>query len=220
MEFEQANDLLKPGYLPIESGYMELSDGKRLVAALTRMPGCRAKMVNWWFGWLGGTDQYKLWHPTDHVFSDWENRVDGNYVGASHLVHEYLAGSDGPLYKLRIDFHDPSETFGDNAYKASGAMAVCARIGPLEHPIHVGRMTHCVRDTDYGCEMRSRFWLGLIKPHDATAHIPEQQIRAMRAEQVTEDFTRRLHQHCVEEMGYLSDILPVLYRRVTLDNTF
>ncbi len=77
MEFEQANDLLKPGYLPIESGYMELSD-KRLVAALTRMPGCRAKMVNWWFGWLGGTDQYKLWHPTDHVFSDWENRVDGN----------------------------------------------------------------------------------------------------------------------------------------------
>ncbi len=69
-------------------------------------------------------------------------------------------------------------------------MAVCARIGPLEHPIHVGRMTHCVRDTDYGCEMRSRFWLGLIKPHDATAHIPEQQIRAMRAEQVTEDFTR------------------------------
>ena len=68
--------------------------------------------------------------------------------------------------------------------------------------------------------MRSRFWLGLIKPHDAKAQIPEDQIRAMRAEQVTEDFTKRLHQHCVEEMGYLADILPVLYRRVTLDNTF
>jgi hypothetical protein len=37
MEFEQANDLLQPGYLPVESGYMELSDGKRLVAAYARL---------------------------------------------------------------------------------------------------------------------------------------------------------------------------------------
>ena len=83
MQFEQANDLLRPGYRAFESGYKELGDGKHLVAALTRMPGCRAKMVHWWFSWLGGTDQYKLWHPTDHVFSDWENRVDGKYVGGS-----------------------------------------------------------------------------------------------------------------------------------------
>src|SRR4029077_6520499 len=95
MQFEQVNDLLLPGYLAFESGHKELGEGKHLVAALTRMPGCRAKMVHWWFSWLGGTDQYKLWHPTDHVFSDWENRVDGKYVGGSHLVHEYLAGSDG-----------------------------------------------------------------------------------------------------------------------------
>ena len=98
MELGQANDLLNPGYLPFESGYWDLADGKRLVAALTRMPGCRAKMVHWWFSWLGGTEQYKLWHPRDHIFSDWENRRDGNYIGASHLVHEYLAGPSGPLY--------------------------------------------------------------------------------------------------------------------------
>ena len=54
MELSQANDLLNPGYLPFESGYRDLADGKRLVAALTRMPGCRAKMVHWWFSWLGG----------------------------------------------------------------------------------------------------------------------------------------------------------------------
>ena len=70
MELGQANDLLNPGYLPFESGYRDLTDGKRLVAALTRMPGCRAKMVHWWFSWLGGTEQYKLWHPRDHIFSD------------------------------------------------------------------------------------------------------------------------------------------------------
>ena len=220
MEFEQANDLLKPGYLPFESGYKELSDGKRLVAGLTRMPGCRAKMVHWWFSWLGGTEQYKYWHPRDHVFSDWENRVNGNYIGAAHLVHEYLAGSDGPLYKLRIAFHDPSETYNAEAYKASGAFAICARIGPLEHPLHFGRLTHFVRNTDYGCEMRSRFWLGMIAHRDPAVTLPAEQIRAMRAEQATEEFSRRLHQHCVEEMGYLAEVLPVLYRRVTLDDTF
>ena len=46
MELSRANDLLNPGYLPFESGYWDLPDGKRLVAALTRMPGCRAKMVS------------------------------------------------------------------------------------------------------------------------------------------------------------------------------
>ncbi len=155
MELSQANDLLNPGYLPFESGYKDLADGKRLVAALTRMPGCRAKMVHWWFSWLGGTEQYKLWHPRDHIFSDWENRRDGNYIGASHLVHEYLAGPSGPLFKLRINFHDPAELFDPARYRESGVIAVCARIGDLEHPVNFGRMTHFVRDTDYGCEMRS-----------------------------------------------------------------
>ena len=220
MEFEHANDLLKPGYLPFESGHVEYPDGRRTVAALTRMPRCRAKMVHWWFSWLGGIEDYRLWHPTDHVFSDWENRVDGNYIGASHLVHEYLGGPSGPLYKLRVDFHDPSRTFDAAAYRASGAIAICGRPGLLEAPIHVGQMTHFVRDTDYGCEMRTRFWLGLIAHRDPTITLPESQIKMARREQLTEEFVRRLHQHAVEEMGYLSEILPTLYRRVTLDNTF
>ncbi len=172
MRFEDANEMLRPGYLPFESGYQELEDGKWVVAGLTRMPGCRAKMVDWWFSWLGDIDWYRLWHPRDHVYSAWENRVDGKYIGGSHLVHEYLAGKDGPLFKLRIDFHDPSETFDARLYKNSGALAVCARPGLLEAPIHTGRMTHFVRNTDYGCEMRSRFWLGLIAHRDPDGHTP------------------------------------------------
>ena len=97
---------------------------------------------------------------------NWENRVDGKYVGGSHLVHEYLAGSDGPLYKLRINFRDPAEFFDAAGYRTSGAVAICARIGDLEHPVNFARMTHFVRDTDYGCEMRSRFWLGIIESRD------------------------------------------------------
>ena len=220
MRFEDANDMLRPGYLPFESGYQELEDGKWVVAGLTRMPGCRAKMVDWWFSWLGDISWYRLWHPTDHVYSGWENRVDGKYIGASHLVHEYLAGKDGPLYKLRVDFHDPAETFDRERYRASGALAVCARPGLLEAPFHVGRMCHFVRDTDYGCEMRSRFWLGIISHRDLTITLPEARVRQMRTENLNAEFARRLHQHSVEEMGYLAEILPTLYRRVTLDNVY
>jgi hypothetical protein len=220
MELHEANLLLNPGYLPFESGYKDLADGRRLVAALTRMPGCRAKMVDWWFSWLGGTDQYRLWHPRDHVFSDWEGRVDGKYVGASHLVHEYLAGSDGPLYKLRISFFDPTELFDAAAYRASGALAVCARTGEQDRPINRSKMTHFVRNTDYGCEMRSRFWVGEIESRDPDFVLTAEQIRAMRQSGLNEGFARRLHQHCSEEMGYLAEILPVLYRRETGDATF
>ena len=32
--------------------------------------------------------------------------------------------------------------------------------------------------------------------------------------------TRRLHQHATEEMGYLAEILPTVYKRYTQDNAF
>jgi len=177
-------------------------------------------MVDWWFSWLGGTDQYKWWHPTDHVFSDWENRINGKYIGGAHLVHEYLAGKSGPLYRLRISFHDPAELFDGGKYRASGAVAICARIGDLDHPIDFARMTHFIRDTDYGCEMRSRFWLGEIKSRDPDVVITEERAWELRQANVNDELARRLHQHASEEMGYLAEILPTLYKRVTLDTAF
>ncbi|HEV2573819.1 MAG TPA: hypothetical protein VGU72_18950 [Beijerinckiaceae bacterium] len=220
MEIESINDLLNPGYLPFESGYKQLKDERWLVAALTRMQGCRAKMIDWWFSWLGGIDQYIFWHPRDHVFSDWENRVDGKYIGSSHLVHEYLGGEGSPLYKLRINIRDPREFYDPKRFEQSGAFAITAIIGDLEHPVNFGRMTHFIRDTDYGCEMRSRFWLGYIASRDPAVTFTQDQQREIRRQHVTEELARRLHQHAVEEMGYLAEVLPTLYRRVTQDNSF
>lgn len=219
MSFDEVNDLLNPGYLKLESGVADLEDGYKTVCAYTRMPGCKAKMIDWWFGWLGGTEQYKLWHPRDHVFSDWENRQSGSYVGASHLVHEYLAGDDGPLFHLRINFRDPLEFFEKAKYDAFDGVAICARIGSLDKPVNLGRMTHFVRNTDYGCEMRSRFFLGHVESRDPELTFAEEQKAGIRSEMVTDDLARRLHQHATEEMGYLADIVPVLYRQVTQDAT-
>ena len=79
-------------------------------------------------------------------------------------------------------------------------------------------MTHFVRDTDYGCEMRSRFWLGIIESRDPNVAFTDEQMRVMRQSNVNEELARRLHQHATEEMGYLAEILPMLYKRVTQDN--
>ena len=219
MRYEDRNDLLKPGYLPFESGVVRYEDGHVTIAALTRMPQCRAKMVHWWFGWLGGTDQYKLWHPGDHLFSDWENRENGDYYGASHLVHETLAGSE-EVHKLRITFRHPHEMFDPDGFDATGAVAICGEPGALEKPIYLGQMCHYVRDTDYGCEMRSRFWLGDVHSQNRGETLPDEVIAGVRAAVLTDKFAKDLHQHAIEEMGYLADLLPVLYRQVTGDATF
>jgi hypothetical protein len=220
MRFSEINDLLNPGYLNIESGVVDHVDGFKTVCAFTRMPACKAKMVEWWFSWLGGTEQYKWWHPRDHLFSDWEGRTPGTHIGSSHLVHEYLAGSDGPIFKLRINFRDPSEFFDKNKYAKLNGAAICARIGSLEAPVNLGRMTHFVRNTDTGCEMRSRFFLGHVESRDPKLIFDEDQVKAIRAEKVTSDLAKRLHQHATEEMGYLADLLPVMYRQVTGDTSF
>ena len=219
MLFSDRNQMLKPGYLPLESGIVWHEDGGVTIAAYTRMPRCRAKMVHWWFGWLGGTDQYKLWHPVDHLFSDWEDRVDGNYYDAKHLVHETLGG-DGEVHKLRIHFRDPHEVFDPAGYDKVDGIAVCGRPGSLEKPVNLGHMVHFARNTDYGCELRTRFWLGEVHHQDLDTELPDDAVAAVRSNVLTDDLATRMHRHATEEMGYLADLLPVLYRQVTQDATF
>ncbi|SCM78773.1 conserved hypothetical protein [uncultured Pleomorphomonas sp.] len=221
MKFSEANDLLKPGYLSFETGVASYPDGCKTVAALTRMPHCRAKMVHWWFGWLGGDDQYKLWHPRDHVASAWKNRVNGNYIGAVHLVEEYLGRDADPVvHSLQVNFDDPHEFFDPVGYDAFDGVAICGRPGAKGVPFTIGHMCHFVRNTDYGCEMRTRFWLGDVKDAATKELVPDTVAAEVRAVAVNDAFCAHLLQHSIEEMGYLADLLPVLYRQVTEDSSF
>jgi DAPG hydrolase PhiG domain len=192
MRLEDVNQLLEPGYLPFETGYKRLTNGQMYIAVLTRMPGCKSKMVDWWFGYAGDTKKYKLWHPKDHIIGDWDEQWrPGHYIGASHLVHEYIGQE---LCKLKITFYEPSEVFDTSRFKeAKVGAAVCGRVGMLEEEKQLGYLIHFVRDTKFGCEMRSRFWL---------FEAPEQ-------------FVRSLMIHNIEEMGNLADLLPDLYEKET-----
>ena len=83
-----------------ETKTQRLRDGSYLVAVRTEMPKVKAEMVKWWFtDYLQTTQHYKMWHPEDHLWMDWENKESGKIIGASHLVHEYIGEE---IQKLRI----------------------------------------------------------------------------------------------------------------------
>jgi hypothetical protein len=206
-----ANALLKNEYLPFESGYAINEDGMYHVAASTFMPHCTGKMIDWWFGYIHDTNTYKLWHPQDHVFSDWEGprNNDSKYIGGHHLVHEYIGGR---LSKLKISFKDPKEYFGDRwkeDFKKYGySTAVCGRVGQWDPEsntvVYTGHLIHLVKDNQSGCRMRSRFWLGDV------SGVTEP---AVRAKLVPEADAKGLCQHATEEMAFLGSILPDMFRR-------
>lgn len=208
MELRDANDLLKPGYLALESGHTRLADGQLHVAAWTSMAGCKGHMVEWWFGYLETSEQYRWWHPKDHVWCEWVGeRGTGRYVGGTHRVHEYIGGE---LQKLKIHFRDPAEYLDASRLRESGVTAaICGRVGPLEAPVWAGHLIHLCRDTDFGCEIRSRFWLGDFEPAEIA---PDE---AVRNDLFPDRVGEGLMRHCHEEMTYLAGFLPGLHARNT-----
>ena len=205
MRLDEANRLLEPGHLELETGVMRLESGQLLVAVLTPLRGVQGRMVEFWFGFLETTEQYKWWHPKDHVWCEWQGeRGTGRYVGGTHHVHEYVGGQ---LQKLKINFREPSQVLDVSRFEEAGVTSLqYARVGPLEGEGWLGHIIHLCRDTDYGTEMRSRFWLGDVEP--VPEPLPAEAIAAL----TPESLGRALLRHCSEEMTYLGGFLPELYR--------
>ena len=198
-----------------ETEVRRLPDASYLVAVRTPMPGVKAEMVRWWFAdFLNTTEHYSWWHPKDHVWMDWENKKPGEVIGSSHLVHEYI-GSE--LSKLRIQFIDSSEFFGFNP-NDEDTFVICARVGLLEQEINTAKMCHVVRNTQTGAEMRSRFWLGHVAKRDGNETIRSFEgfvgnmalVRLFLIKQQVDP--EDLKRHAIEEMTYLAELLPSLYK--------
>jgi hypothetical protein len=209
LRLDEAPLLLQNDYLPVEAGSGLASDGLWHVAASTYMPQCSAQMIDWWFGYIHTTEQYKLWHPRDHVFSDWEGPRDNKseYVGGHHLVQEYIGGE---MAKLKISFKDPAEYFGAGwkaRFIAAGyGTAVCGRVADWDpesgKTTYHGHLIHLIKNEPDGCRMRSRFWLGDVEgnPTKMGSRVPEfMKLGLMR--------------HATEEMAILASRLPELYEK-------
>jgi len=219
-----AERLLEPGYLPLETGYARHPDGTLVVSVLTHFPGASGEMIDWWFGWHGAeTERYKLWHPQAHLFcqmrhprSEMAGLGDRDkYVGNTAYVDEYI----GPVInRLAIRFRPPGDLgLDERAFdQAAVGTAVCARVGFSDRPIDAGHLIHLIRETPGGCEMRSRFWLGETRLRWLPEDNPIDRLlrrRAMRTRMLPSRMGRALLVHCAEEMNHLASFLPALYEQ-------
>lgn len=206
--------LLEHDYLPMEAGYALNSEGMWHIAASTYMLNVTGPMITWWFTHIHDTATYLLWHPRDHVFSDWQGpRGTGEYIGGTHLVQEYIGGV---LQSLNITFTSPSVYFGEDYEqkfaKAGYSTAICGRVGVWDREnnsvVYTGHLIHLIKEEVDGCRMRSRFWLGDIEGvTDANE----------RAKMTPELMKAGLCKHATEEMAILARVLPDLYRTYSGD---
>lgn len=196
--------LLKPGYLPMETGYARCATGELSVAVLTPLPGVSAEMIDWWMGWHScSTERYKLWHPQAHLFSQPRfslASVPGlssrdRYVGNTSWVDEYVGPVMAPL---AITFLDPSDLgISYSALASSGhGTAVVAKVENSSTGEHLAYLCHAIRETQYGTEMRSRF---VFRPETPDA------------------FGSYMLDHCATEMNHLGSFLPRLYAKVIMN---
>ena len=191
MNYEDMPLLLEPGYLPLETGYTILPSGELFVAVCNQLHGCKAEMLDWWFGHFETVEDFQEWHPDDHLWHIWNDKWrPGYYIGAAHTARQKIAGKE-PQYST-IHFEDPLTMFDEKHLADSRATVVLAystagEYGDSEEK--AGRFVHCARDTKFGCELRSRFWL--------TTN--------------SEDFGPLLIDHCFNEYSNCAEIWPRIF---------
>jgi hypothetical protein len=220
---EQMDDLLKPGYLPGETGYCTLANGGAYVAVQHPMPGVTADMVNWWFAWHGLESlRYMLWSPKDHFAVDMtdEDRAKVldpdrplllKFQGITHHVYEDIGGGADDLW---ISFMTP-EDFGFDmsgwkspnvATLVAANVLIKAAAAPEGAPLMPVAMCHFVRELPQGgVEFRTRFWMGW----QIVDRKPRFALPAGAA--VPASVPAGLFEHCILEYSNLRVLLPEIY---------
>ncbi|KAL4901423.1 hypothetical protein BDW74DRAFT_170142 [Aspergillus multicolor] len=109
--------LLHHPYLPLDSGYALTLDGMHYITASTYMRGCSGAMVYAWFGCVRSTEQYKLWHPTDHVYSEWRETASfvnpGMFFEPDWENNFRETGYSTAIYARIGDWNDEDDSIGD-----------------------------------------------------------------------------------------------------------
>lgn len=183
-------ELLAPGYGPMEFGDVMLEDGTVYSSTYARFPYAKGYMIDWWFSsYLRNTDHYQFWSP-DHGTFEWaDNKKPGTTIGGTHISKETFGTETIPM---AISFYDYTDLVDADRVKAANISCfLVAEVRLQETGQLLSCFLHVARDTYYGCELRNRFWA----PDDTREH------------------TRAMNLHNVEEMGSLAEFLPGLYLR-------
>jgi len=191
MFIRDVNQLLKPGYLPVETGYCRLSNGQMYVAALTRMSGCNREWVEWYFKSFINEDNTNRRWETEPSFEASEVRPPSHFIGANPYTKHFIAGK---LLNFKVSKEDPSLYFDVSKAREAGVSIVYCGRSFLPDGTPDAHIIRIVRDTDYGCEIRSRYWI----------------------DGDTEEGAKKRLENCLSDMGDLADSLKMLVKDVQL----
>lgn len=198
------DELSDPKFAAVESGYRRLPSGHLLISAHHRMLGCRGKMIQWWLARDLSEQEFRRWHPLAHISIQTIREGDTRGVGKQIRVNQTVGEQSRETI---LESRDPSEYFDDlDALRATGVTAVICNRGRLANLSQwTTRIIHVCRDFDWGCEMRSRFWLGPFAP------VNEVPPKSVLESQLPEMAAAGLLKHTVEEYTYLAQFLPDYY---------
>jgi len=216
---QNRSDLMKPGYLDVETGYTVMPDGSGFAATLVRMPGVTPAMLDWWFNWhpLEGL-RYALWCPVAHTGISVNNPArhmdssgvalkDRNYGSVHYPVEGFnVRGAD----TIRIEFMTLQDFNLDmSMFTEPGiSRAYCANVlfDALNIPFNV--FFHAVREVEGGVEYRSRYWIGYTmkkgRPVRPLLPLPYRM----------KDLARNNCLHSLTEYNNLASFLPQLYKEM------
>jgi hypothetical protein len=170
-----------------------------MVASLHHVANADGKMVQWWHERRKTVDEFRMWHPTEHVHCEWDEQLKAN------VYHHRI---DGEVEKTKGQRREASDYFDVPRLAQAGvSAAVCSRGGPLGREGWGGHIVHLCRDTGYGCEVRTRLFFGDFDP------APPALLRPVLLRFFDEDRARWLVRHQSEEYVYLAQFLPALYAR-------
>jgi len=219
--FENINDLLNPGYLPLEDGYCRMPDGSFFVAVRTEFLDVTKEMLDWWFWWHSQEPlRYRIWYPECHfdISVEGAQETSRNKPQYSHTTHFPVEDVGLGKEKLSIHFLPPDE-FGFDISRfeeANIATVICGVVGSVTHHIkqHTS-MCHLVRKLSTGLEMRSRFWVGHTLRFNGILGAPILKnivnTRLFRQLVLPPKTGLSMAMHCAQEYNNLAKLLPELY---------
>ena len=223
LRFENLNDLLLPGYLPMETGFCRMPNGSFFVAVRTEFTNATSEMINWWFDWHAKEPlRYRIWYPEAHFGISMKDKESHQHTPDAlpywHTTHYPIEDVGLGSETIAIHFLPPAEFGFDSARfdEANIETVICAKVGSVTKNVaqHT-KMCHVVRRYEGGLEMRSRFWLGdeVRLPPFFGSKLAEKvaNTRLMRHLLLPAKTGYVMAMHCAQEYNNLAQILPELY---------
>lgn len=218
MRFCECERLLNPAPLQIETGVERLESGGLHIAVNSILEHCTADMLEHWFAFGCNSDEYRLWHPGAHIYSEWIKRDEWKegcetVAGLTHKAVEMMAGHPA---EAMLAYIDPFELFGDKLKiaRAEGNADVVlyaeAAIGKWDEmqfddrgrPVGA-QYVGVGRNTPYGLVLRNHYWMGDTLP------FPKEQIEQM----FPLELGMAVMNHDMNEFHILGKVMPSYYLR-------